>query len=537
MKSIGKLLRIVVVVTMLSLLGVALPALPALAAESVQLSPEEGRIGQKIDVTGNGFRKSTGTTDYIVYIFLSPEEADEGDDIDSLYTYHKVSSKSTDADGKFETYFYVPGRLTDGYDDEDVHGGTYYVYTAYRLHGTIKSKTMFSLVVADITLDPVKGKVGTEVEITGEDFNGGEHLTLQYDGDEMDVASGDSETESDGGFTSTTIVPESTAGKHTIAVTDATGAKAEAEFTVEQEITITPNKAAPGEKVTVKGTGFGKDADVSIDFDGDEAATDWTDIYGSFDFVFTVPAKSPGTYDMEAEDTDGNRDTVDFTIAAGVSLSQMAGNVASEVTISGSGFTPKATVNINYDTESITSTATDADGGFSVTFTVPKSKAGAHTITASDGTNPPVTTIFTMESVPPPMPEPLLPLDGTRTKSPAHFDWEEVTDPSGVTYTLQIATDENFSHIVVEKMNIADSEYTLTKEDPKLKSTKEAAPYYWRVKAVDGADNASGWTSPGAFSVGLTFELTGWILYVLVGIAGLLLLGIGFLLFRRLVLH
>ncbi|HCP60694.1 MAG TPA: hypothetical protein DIT43_03975 [Dehalococcoidia bacterium] len=121
-----------------------------------------------------------------------------------------------------------------------------------------------------------------------------------------------------------------------------------------------------------------------------------------------------------------------------------------------------------------------------------------------------------------------------KAKSAAHFDWEEVTDPSGVTYRLQIASAEDFSvdAIVLDKGGITASEYTLTREE-KLESSKKDAPYYWRVKAVDGASNESGWTTAGTFDVGFAFELTGWFLYLLYGLGGLLLLFIGFLLGRR----
>ncbi len=533
MKIINRLLRIVAVVTMLSLFVVAMPGSPASAAEAVTLSPGEGGIGKEIKVTGEGFRESKGTTGYLVYIFLSPLEADIGDDIDDLDTYHKVQSKSTDADGKFETSFYVPGRLVDGDYDEDIHGGTYYVYTAYGLYGRIKSKTTFTVIVADITIDPTVGPVATEVEITGKDFNGREYITAEYDGEEIDIESG-VETESDGDLASTILVPDSAAGKHTITVTDETGSTATAEFTVVQKIAVIPDKAAPGEKVTVRGTGFGADTDVSIKFDGDEVATDWTYSYGSFEVAFTVPAKSLGTYAIEAKDSDGNKYTADFTVAAGLNLSQTTGNVGTEVTVNGAGFRPNATVTITYAPEStpVATPLADAVGKFSVTFTVPKSKAGAHTIAASDGTSRANTT-FTMESTPPPVPRAQLPLDGTKAKSPAHFDWDDVTDPSGVTYTLQIATDEEFTDIILEKTDITASEYTLTRGDPGLKSTERESPYYWRVKAVDGADNASDWTSPASFYVG--FGLTGWMLYLLIGVAGLVLLAICLWIVMRLV--
>jgi len=89
---------------------------------------------------------------------------------------------------------------------------------------------------------------------------------------------------------------------------------------------------------------------------------------------------------------------------------------------------------------------------------------------------------------------------------------------------------------VLERPGLTESEYTLTKEE-KLESTKKEEPYYWRVRAVDGAGNPAnpdqGWTSPGTFHVGFSFEIAGWVQYVLMALGGLLLLGIGFLLGRR----
>ena len=127
-----------------------------------------------------------------------------------------------------------------------------------------------------------------------------------------------------------------------------------------------------------------------------------------------------------------------------------------------------------------------------------------------------------------------LPLDGDKAESRGHFDWGDVSDPSGVTYTLQIATDDKFtaSSVVLEKSRFTESEYTLTKEE-RLKPTKKEAPCYWRIQAIDGAGNESGWTTPGPFYVGSTFELISLVLYTLMGIAGLVGLAIGILLSRR----
>jgi len=93
---------------------------------------------------------------------------------------------------------------------------------------------------------------------------------------------------------------------------------------------------------------------------------------------------------------------------------------------------------------------------------------------------------------------------GVKAEQPVYFDWEDVEDSSGVTYTLNIASDANFTSLVLEKSGLTSSQYTIT-EAEKLASTKKEAPYYWRVNAVDGASNESEWSGAGTFYVGFTF--------------------------------
>jgi len=120
----------------------------------------------------------------------------------------------------------------------------------------------------------------------------------------------------------------------------------------------------------------------------------------------------------------------------------------------------------------------------------------------------------------------------TKPEQPVYFDWKDVTDPSGVTYTLQVATDKTFtaaSLILIEE-GLTKSEYTLEEE---LESTKKDAPYWWRVKAIDGVGNESGWTGAGSFDVGFVFELPKWALYLLIALGGVALFFIGFFVGRR----
>jgi len=547
----NKVFRILALAVIFSLLMIVIPAAPALAAYDydIALVPDEGEIGDTIDIDGTDWPESVeDTTDVPSYvdIYFSSQEAGIGDDIDDeVTTYQRVKTGVVvGTNGDFSTSFNVPTRLSTGTDDEDVHGGTYYVYvTTYKttVSKDIRAFAEFTVIAAEITLDTDEGPVGTGVEITGKDFADREGITVEYDGDGIDIASGDDETDSNGDFETTILIPESIAGEHTITVTDESDNEAEAVFTVEPEITINPTSGTAGEQATVTGTGFAKGKDVTITFGGDEVGTDETDTYGSFEATFTVPPVGPGTYDVTAEDGSNNEASAEFRITTNISISPVTsqtspGHVGTPVTISGTGFKANSDITITYTSEPVVFHITSgADGSFSYTFAVPPSPGGAHTITASDGTSSMQVTFF-MESTPPPIPPPLLPLMGDKAKALAYFDWEDVKDDSmPVTYTLQIASDANFTTILLEKTGLTTSEYTLT-EAEKLESTKKEAPYYWRLRAVDAASNASGWTTPGTFYVGFAFgfpELKGWVLYGLIGAGVLLVFFLGLWVGRR----
>ncbi len=82
---------------------------------------------------------------------------------------------------------------------------------------------------------------------------------------------------------------------------------------------------------------------------------------------------------------------------------------------------------------------TDAAGKFSYTFTVPESKETEHTITVTDGSGNKATWGLKMENEPPPQSETLTPKDdrfGWFGAEEVTFNWKEVDDASGVTYTV-----------------------------------------------------------------------------------------------------
>ena len=475
----------------------------AVVARAITISPATGYVGDTVTVSGSGFTASSTVTIYF----------------DST----SVDTVTTNSSGTFSSAtFTVP----------DSHIGS---HTVKGTDTSGDSPTITFTVSPKITVSPTSGAAGDTITISGSGFAANSTVTFYLDSTVIDNAS----TNAYGTFGSTTLtVPGSSRGSHTIKAQDFSSNYATAPFTVAQKITISPASGVSGTTVTVNGNGFSASRPITIKYNAAAVTTTPASIStlvdGSFTATFAVPAGLAGTFPVEASDgtyTASANFTATIEVTASPVTSQASpGHVGTEITISGTGFKPSSQITITYTSEPVKFTTTSlADGSFSYTFTVPPSKAGAHTITATDGTNNLKATFF-MESTAPAAPKPLLPAADGKAKSTAEFKWEGVTDDSlPVTYDLQIATDKAFteSAIILKEEGLTDSQYTLTKEE-KLKSTKKDAPYYWRVRAVDAASNASAWTSPRAFSTGFTFELKGAGLYILIGVGALFFFLFGF---------
>ncbi len=547
----NRFFRILAIAAIFSLLMLVIPATPALATEELGITPERAEIGDYVSIEGTGFAQGT-----VVYIYFSSQEAEVGDEIDDEVTnYEKVKTAvvqgTKDPDpGTFEYVdaFAIPSVLTNETskvsDDEDVHGGDYYIYTTYSGDKVIEASATFT-VIGIKELNPDEGPVGTEVEITGVGYDAHEDITAFYDGVEKTIVDGDEDADSGGEFDNTTIVvPESTAGAHTITVVGYESAyEGEATFTVEPDMTLSSTAGAIASQITASGTGFGSNVGITITFGDDyvpieEGSDDRTNSCGSFEAVFAVPELEPGTYAVVVDD--GNNEVeAEFTITTDLTVVPLytavsPGYVGAQVEISGVGFKPNSTITITYTSEPVVFTTESlADGSFSYLLIIPPSEAGVHIITATDGIIPtPRQVTFYMESMPPPTPQPKQPMD--EKLGGGKFEWYAVVDLSlPVTYDLQIATNASFTDILVAHTGLANAEYTLLEEE-ELESTSDEEPYYWRVRAVDAASNAGNWSSATSFTVGFSFSgLPGWLLWTLIGIGAVVLFVFGFWLGRR----
>lgn len=108
--------------------------------------------------------------------------------------------------------------------------------------------------------------------------------------------------------------------------------------------------------------------------------------------------------------------------------------------------------------------------------------------------------ILEPDTTPPDPPALLSPSDNT-TASPAPvLKWNRVTDASGVSYSLQVSDNSSFPSPVVDETNLRMiGETVFYRVTPPL-ATRLGVTYWWRVKAVDGAGNPSGWSEVWSFT-------------------------------------
>jgi len=517
---------------------------PAQAAAEIEivLSPEEGKLGDKIDVKARGLEPGG-----YFFLYFSGDGATRGDYIDRSVTRYKLLEKNIRSSGEtslypgeFHTVFKVPEELSDGGVVEDVHGGEYYVCITSRTSKEIIAVATFDVAHGEIEVDPEVAVVGSEVMISGQGLRPEQKITIEYDGKEINIEGGDTGTDADGRFTCSIVIPECPNGTYTITAIDESGNMPEAEFSVKPQIALMPSSQGVDGAVDVSGTGFGQRERVTVTLDGVKVVTTPVTLHttrlGSLGGSFVIPPRPAyadgGVAKVEVRDESNNVAGAELTvlpIPATINLNPatslaLPGHVGMELTVSGIWFTPEATITITYDGGESLSVATaeaSEDRNFSVTFTVPPSRPGSHTVTASDGSSR-VTSTFTMEAERPVTPVLLLPAFATTTEPATCFDWGDVTDPSGVTYVFQIGADSDFSTVVLEKRGLTDSEYTLGGEE-KLEPTANGAPYYWRVKAVDGTFNESDWTIPSPFYIGSPeAPVPGWLKYLWIGIGSAL---------------
>ena len=465
----------------------------------IAIDPLSGSSGTTINVAGHGF----GVNEKNIAV-----------------TYDGISVKSgiaADENGSWSTSFPAPssGKGTHAIDASgDITKAS---------DVTNKSFTISAVV----NVDPVAGGVGTLVTITATGFASAESgINVLYSGKE--VRSGITADVS-GSWSTSFSVPPSTSGSHIIIVLGNTTASKDIPdmiFTVAPAVSVNPVSGAVEDDIKISGSGFANnETTIEVTFDGKSLARNiLADDSGGWSVNTTVPASGSGPHNITASGrVTPATDIIPaiFTTQSVLTVVPKSGNVNDELRVTGSGFNAGKDFSVSFENNPIASGSVNESGSFQVIFKAPGGKSGSLTITATDTKGTTASTSFAMETTPPEVPKIAAPRDGATVgfmgDTKVSFKWSDVTDPSGVSYDIEVSDQSNFVKSIFSHAKLADAKYTMTEA--------EALPngeYFWHVRAVDGAGNASEWTPAATVKIG--FITTNTLVFIGIGIVVLLIL-------------
>ncbi|HEV2519298.1 MAG TPA: PKD domain-containing protein [Thermoplasmata archaeon] len=333
-----------------------------------------GAVGSSVSVLGNGFASAAAVSVSFASV--------------SAVT---VCTGSTNLTGAFACSFTVPAGVFGAH-----------AITATDAASNTASAT-FSI-VANLTISPTSGIVGSSATVTGTGYAGASTITLTWDGSTtLSCTSGSLTTSSAGGFGCTFTVPAAFAGAHTVAATDASSHTASTSFTVVPHVVLSPTSGVVGSTFVAFMTGYGSSLLIFPSPDtwdgstivGGSASSPAT---GSYDLTFTVPPSVHGAHTLVAADGSGNSASATFTVDASLALAPSSGIVGSSATATGTGYAGSAAVTVTWSPGGATlcTASSSTVGSFTCTFTVPHAVTGAHTVTGTDASSNSATATFTV---------------------------------------------------------------------------------------------------------------------------------------------
>ncbi|APV45376.1 hypothetical protein Dform_02067 [Dehalogenimonas formicexedens] len=488
----------------------------AILSRIISLSQEAGAVGDSVTVNADGFT-ALGS----VSVFF-----------DSITNTPLVTVAANSLGAIPATSIVIPPATR----------GQHTIYVRDNTYTTVFALKAFTINQSKIILSPASGPVGTVMTVNGTGFADSVVVGFEFDGTAITGATVTTDTK--GSFSKTITITNSPSGVHVITARVTTDAAmfAQANFTVSSKITVSPTTGKTGDSVTISGTGFYPNGQITLAYDAIALPTAPATLTvlpdGTFSGIFTVPGAVEGSHTIIAADGLGNVATTAFSssITASISpdTSATPGFVGQDITVTGSGFKPNATITVKLEENSVATGTSNTSGAFTITFKAPVIAKGAHPVTVSDGqTTKPFT--FTMEGTAPAGPTLTEPASGIKAKQPITFTWGAVTDQSNpVTYKLEVATDANFTTLILSKEGLTTTSYTTT-EAEELPTVSKKVPYYWRVIATDAAGNVGSPSTANSFVVGFSWaDVPVWV-WVTVGFFAVIIIGGGvyLLLMRR----
>lgn len=240
-------------------------------------------------------------------------------------------------------------------------------------------------VTPTIGITPNSGTVDTEVAVDGEAFG---NVTVYLDAGVVNETSTDAGGKEDWrGYNRIFKVPATPSGNYTVNVTDQKGLFNTTTFTVLTNITLNETSGDVGDTVIVNGTAFGASKTVDILFNGSKVTERTTDENGTFTMAtFAVPPIPNGTYNVTARNPTERNATATFKVLTKLVVSPETGDVAKNVTLTGTAFGANENVTIKLGDTNVGNSTTDEKGSFVQEVTIPAVASGAYNFTATGET-------------------------------------------------------------------------------------------------------------------------------------------------------
>ena len=240
----------------------------------------------------------------------------------------------------------------------------------------------FAFPVQAAGMTPTAGVVGTTVTVS--ELTAGSY-SIKWDGNQVKQGT------LPGGGSVTFTVPDASGGDHTVIVENPVGTQVfSASFSVLPSIEIDPDSGVTGDSVTVSGKGFANtEGSIKVTYDDADVKTGISaNDKGSWSATFSVPSSASGSHTVDASGSSTDASDVPdvtLTVSPKISLSPESGDVGTSVTVSGTGFgKSESGIRVTYDgADAKTGVTADSKGSWSVTFVIPNSVKGVHTIDAS----------------------------------------------------------------------------------------------------------------------------------------------------------
>lgn len=465
---------------------------------SINITPTYGVVGTTITVTGHGFAAS---------------ESNIAITVDSTTIQSGITASSV---GYWSTTFSAPSGAR-GNRSIDAYGAT--------TTATAVTNKDFYL-YPQVKMDPTSGGVGTAIALTATGFAANESgIKVLYANKEIVTGI---IADATGSWNTTFAIPNSTKGTHTINIYGATTPQSDITdltFTVSPSISISPTTGLIDDSVKVSGSGFyNNETNIKVTFDGSEIASDITaDDTGAWSTNIKIPTASNGAHTIAANGrltTGSDVTSATFTIQTSLSILPKSGSVGDEIRITGSGFSNSKDYTVTFDNTAVANGVTLDTGTFQTIFKAPGGKSGSINIVATDSKGITATGTFNMETTSPDVPTNNSPRDGATVgvmgETKVTFKWGAVSDPSSVTYDIEVSDDSGFGRKLISRSKLSSTSYT-TSEAEALNNGE----YYWHVRAVDGAGNTSDWSDVATMKVGFMTVTT--IIWWVVAIVALII--------------